>query len=464
MAEATTIDVSEIIERQKLSGFLVGLVTISWIITFFDGFDMNVIGYAAPYLSSAYHLDKVMMGNIFSIGLVGTLIGGFLFGYIGDKIGRRPAIILATGLFALLTLAFALANSYAQLLTIRLVLGVAIGGMLPLSWALNIEYAPKRYRSTIVTLIMIGYSLGTALGGPIANWLIPQHGWQSVFVLGGVLSLVAALVLVLMLPESIRFLASKGRRPDVIAGIVRRIAPGLAVPAGVRFVVADEAGQGTDFKPSLLFAGELRWITTFLWIAYIFSSMTAFFLATWTPLVFEALNFTRAEAAWAGTISAICGAAGGLLIMRFTDNRGAIAIAAMPLIAIPLLLLAGFVDVGHVWFFVLFGLIAAFLIGGHFGLHSIAGIFYPSAYRSNGAGWATSVAKVGSIAGPFIAGVILSTNIPVRHIFAIMAICPAVFLGCILVVGTIHSRILRRERRLTPLTPGMALGGQHGDD
>jgi AAHS family 4-hydroxybenzoate transporter-like MFS transporter len=458
-----TIDVSEVVERQKLSGFLVGLVTISWIITFFDGFDMNVIGFAAPYLSSAYHLDKLMMGKIFSIGLVGTLIGGFLFGYIGDKIGRRPAIILATAAFAVLTLAFALADSYMQLLATRLILGVAIGGMLPLSWALNIEYAPKRYRSTIVTLIMIGYSLGTALGGPIANWLIPQYGWQSVFVVGGGLSLVAALVLILMLPESIRFLASKGRRPDVIAGIVRRIAPGLPVPEGVRFVVADEPGQGKDFKPSLLFAGELRWITTFLWIAYIFSSMTAFFLANWTPLVFEALNFSRSEAAWAGTISAVTGAAGGLLIMRFTDTRGAIAIAAMPLIAIPLLLVAGFIDVGHTWFFVLFGLIACFLIGGHFGLHSIAGIFYPSAYRGNGAGWATSVAKIGSISGPYIAGLILSTDLPVRHIFAILAICPAVFLVCILIVGRIHSRILRREERLAPLAPGMALGGQHGD-
>jgi AAHS family 4-hydroxybenzoate transporter-like MFS transporter len=373
-------------------------------------------------------------------------------------------VVFATALFGILTMCFALADSYWSLFALRFIDGLPLGGMLPLAWALNIEYAPKRYRATIVTVIMMGYSLGTALGGPIAIWLIPKFGWKSVFVFGGAFSLLCAGILFAILPESIRFLASKGLRPDVIAGIVRRIAPGLVVPAGARFVVTDESAQGKDFKPSLLFAGELRWITTFLWIAYIFSSMTAFFLATWTPLVFEALSFTRSDAAWAGTISAVMGAVGGLLVMRFTDNRGAIAIAAMPLIAIPLLLIAGFVDVGHVWFFVLFGAIACFLIGGHFGLHSIAGIFYPSAYRGNGAGWATSVAKVGSIAGPTIAGLILSTDIPVRHIFAIMAICPAVFLGCILVVGTIHSRILRREERLAPLAPGMALGGQHGDD
>ena len=168
MSERTVIDVSQVVEQQKLGGFLVGLVVISWIITFFDGFDSQAIAFAAPYLSNQYHLDRIMMGNIFSMGLVGALIGGFGFGYLGDRIGRRPAIILATAAFGLLTLAFVFADSYASLLALRLIDGIALGGMLPLSWALNIEYVPKRYRSTVVTVIMIGYSVGIAVGGPAA--------------------------------------------------------------------------------------------------------------------------------------------------------------------------------------------------------------------------------------------------------------------------------------------------------
>jgi MFS transporter, AAHS family, 4-hydroxybenzoate transporter len=444
MPERRVIDVSAVIERQKLGGFLIGLVVISWIITFFDGFDQQAIAFAAPYLTAEYHLDRIMMGNVFSMGLVGTLIGGFAFGYLGDRIGRRPAIILATAAFGLLTLAFVLADGYASLLVLRLIDGVALGGMLPLSWALNIEYSPKRYRSTIVTLIMIGYSVGVALGGPTANLLIPRYGWQALFAVGGILSLVAALALLLMLPESARFLASKARAPQRVAELLRRLT-GEAVPADAHFVVADEAGQSRDFNPGLLFRDQLRFITPLLWLAYIASSMAVFFLATWTPLVFEALHFTRAQAALAGSMSAIAGAVGGLLLMRFTDNVGAIAITTMPLIAVPLLLGAAFVDVGQAGFFALFALIALFLIGGHFGLHSIAGIFYPSAYRANGAGWATSVAKIGSIAGPFAAGLILSTSLPVRYIFAVLAVCPAVFVVCIFIVGRIHSSILRRE-------------------
>jgi MFS transporter, AAHS family, 4-hydroxybenzoate transporter len=444
MSGRSVIDVSEVVERQKVGGFLIGLVATSWIIIFFDGFDSQAIAFAAPYLSSEYHLDRVMMGNIFSSGLVGTLIGGFVFGYLGDRIGRRPGIILATAAFGVLTIAFVFADGYWSLMTLRLVDGIALGGMLPLSWALSIEYAPKRNRATVVTLTMIGYSAGIAVGGPAANFLIPRYGWQSLFALGGVLSLVAAVMLLLVLPESARFLASKGAEPRRIARLLSRLT-GEAFADDARFVVADEAGHAKDFNPALLFQGRLRVITPLLWLAYIASSMAVFFLATWTPLVFEALNFTRAEAALAGSVNAAAGAVGGLMLMRFTDNRGAIAITTMPLVAVPLLLVAAFAGLSQPAFFALFALIALFLIGGHFGLHSIAGIFYPSAWRGNGAGWAISVAKVGSIAGPFVAGLILSTSLPVRYIFAVLAICPAVFVVCIFVIGRIHTSMLRDE-------------------
>jgi len=445
MAEPNIIDVSEIIEHQKFTRFFVGLVVMSWLITFFDGFDSNLISFAAPYFASQYHLDKIQLGNIFSMGLLGTLIGGFILGYVGDRIGRRPTVILATAGFGVLTMCFALANSYWSLFTLRLFNGIPLGGMLPLAWALNIEYAPKRYRATIVTVIMMGYSLGTALGGPVATWLIPKLGWKAVFVTGGVVSLFSALLLYLLLPESIRFLASKGQRPDRIAAILRRIAPGQLIPAGAAFEVADEAGQSKDFRPALLFQGELRWITPLIWVAYVFSSMAVFFIVNWTPLVFEALQFTRAEAAGAASMNSIMGAVGGLLLMRFTDKRGAIAITAMPIVTALLLLVAGFAYVGHDGFLVLSALIGGFLIGGHFGMHSICGIFYPSAYRGNGAGWATSVAKIGSVAGPILGGVILSTSLPVRNIYAVLAVCPLLFAISIFAVGRMHRRILGRE-------------------
>lgn len=441
------IDVSAIIERQALSGFLIGLAAVSWIITFFDGLDANLVSFAAPYFRSQYHLTTVQTGNIFGMHQLGTLIGGFLFAYLGDRIGRRPTVILATACFGLLTISFYLANNYPALFWLRLIDGIPLGGMLPLAWALNIEYAPKRYRATIVTVIMMGYSLGTALGGPIANGLIPRFGWKSVFVFGGSAALVSAAVLFLTLPESIRFLASKRRGGDQVAAVLRRIAPGDRFSSESNFVVADEAGHSKDFKPSLLFKGDLRKITVLIWIAYIASSFAVFFIVNWTPLVFEALKYTRAEAANASSMNSLMGALGGLLLMRFTDKRGSIAITVMPVTCAVLLLIAGFTFLGHWPFLALEALIGGFLIGGHFGMHSICGLFYPSSYRANGAGWATSVAKIGSIGGPVVGGWVLATHLPVRHIFAVLAVCPVIYAVCIYQVGKMHSRILGHETR-----------------
>lgn len=445
MAERSTIDVSRIIEQQKLTRFLIGLVLISWIITFFDGLDSNLISFAAPYFGSQYHLTKIQLGNIFSMGLLGTMIGGFSLGYVGDRVGRRPTVIFATAAFGVLTMCFALANSYWSLFSLRLIDGLPLGGMLPLAWALNIEYVPKCYRATIVTVIMIGYSIGTGLGGPVAIWLIPKFGWKSVFVFGGAFSLVCAGVLFLILPESIRFLVTKGQAAERIAPIVRRIAPGQITPADAAFTVTDESTQNKDFRPSLLFRGELVWITPLVWLGYIASSLAVFFMVNWTPIVFEALQYTKTEAAEVASLFSIMGAAGGLLLMRFTDKRGAIAITVMPIGTMILLLAASFVPLGHAPFMVLVAVMGGFLVGGHFGLHSICGIFYPSAYRANGAGWATSVAKIGSVAGPILGGIILSTSLPVRHIFAVLAVCPALFAICIYLVGRMHRGILGRE-------------------
>src|SRR4029077_1938780 len=122
-----------------------------------------------------------------------------------------------------------------------------------------------------------------------------------------------------------------------------------------------------------------------------------------------------------------------------------IAITIMPIMTALLLFTATFVAMGHVEFMVLSAITGGFLIGGHFGMHSICGIFYPSAYRGNGAGWATSVAKIGSVAGPILGGIILSTSLPVRNIYAVLAVCPVVFAVCIYAVGRMHRRILGRE-------------------
>lgn len=451
MTSQPTIDVTQIIEKQKLGGFVVRLILLSLLITLFDGFDMQVIAYAAAYITQDFQLDRVEMGNLFSSGVFGTMIGGFLFGYIGDRIGRRPAVLVAAGSFGLLTCAFAFCETYTALLVVRFVNGIAIGGLLPLCWALNIEYVSSRYRATVVTIVMLGYTIGSSMGGPITVWLAPRYGWEAVYLFGGIGTLISVALLYLWLPESARFLASKGLKPNLIARYMRSIEPRIEIPEDARFIVSDEGRQPERFRVGKLFEGDLRFITPLLWIAYIAGSAAIYFKSSWTPLVLEILGYTRTQAAMFSSISALGTAAGGLLLMRFTDNKGPISIAIMALVSVPLLLWAGLLDVGAWTFLVLNFLVNIVMGGAHYGMHSIAGVFYPSAYRANGAGWATSIAKIGSVAGPMIGGLILATAFPVKHIFALLAISPAV-----LAIALIAMSRIRARRRAISATPSLA--------
>lgn len=445
MVDRRTTDLSEIIENQKLTPFVVGLILLCGLVTFFDGFDMNVISLVAPEVSAALHLDKIMMGNVFSAGLVGTMAGGFLFGYLGDRIGRRPSIIMATTLFGVLTLGLALAEGYEQLLILRFVQGIGTGGLLPLAWTLNIDYVPRGYRATVVALLMLGYSLGDSFAGPVSIWFAP-FGWRPAFVFGGCAALLAAVLLIFLLPESIRFLANKGRRPDLIARFAQRLAPERAIAASDRFVISSEAhGRGAGFRVSALFRDELRWITPVLWTAFIVSSIAVFLRVNWGPTILQEVGFSRATAAYATSVTALGGALGGLLLMRFTDTRGAISITVFPVLSVPLLLLLGLGGFGGALFLVAYFFSTMFVMGAHVGLQSISGIFYPSAFRSSGAGWAAGVAKIGSILGPLIGGAILSSRMPVRLLFALLAVCPLVVGAGVFTLGLIQRRLLRKD-------------------
>jgi AAHS family 4-hydroxybenzoate transporter-like MFS transporter len=427
-----TIDVSAIINGRRLNGFNYGLILLSWLITVFDGFDMMMISFTAPFMRDEFGLSKMMLGRVFSAGLVGMMLGGFFFSFLADRIGRRPTVVIAAFSFGLLTTATGFADSYQSLLVLRLLDGFAIGGMLPLAWALNIEFVPVQMRSTIVTIIMMGYSIGTAAAAPMTNWIAPHYGWQGVYWAGGAGTLICAAALWLKLPESIRFLVTKGMKPRLVAQTLRRMDPHSDATADDHFVLSDEPKADRQFRVSDLFRGSLRAITPLLWLGYIASSLAIYFAASWGPLVLEELKFPRATSALVASLGGLLGAGAGLALMRFTDRFGARAVAFYPALAIPVLLLQG-LEMVPVQLFLAVNVLGALLVSGsHFGILSIAGIFYPSAIRASGAGWATSVAKIGAILGPIVGAAVLSSGLPIIRSYALLAVCPAVLFVCAL--------------------------------
>ncbi|HTV80445.1 MAG TPA: MFS transporter [Steroidobacteraceae bacterium] len=436
-AELPAVDVCQIIESQPLNAFVVRLVIISWLVTFLDGFDLNVIAFVAPYLKSQYSLDVGALGAVFVSGSAGALLGGLLFGFLGDRFGRRRAIVAAVGLFGVLTLLLAAAGNTPQLLLARFFGGIALGGALPLIWALSIEYVPTRYRATVVTLIMLGYGLGVCISGPLSVALIPHYGWQSVFVVGGVASLGAAALVWRKLPESLRFLAHRGGDPQRIARIVRRLIPERRFEPSQLVFAPAPAVQPRG--PAILFDGALRYITPLLWLAFAASSLTQYFFATWGPIVFEQMGLSRSGAAWSSSFNSLVGATGAVVLMRFTDRLGPASLAVMPILAVPLLMMIGVHHVGPTAFMAMMALVYLLLGGSHYGIQSILGIYYPTGERARGAGWAASIGKVGSIAAPLLGTWLLAYHVS-RSPFVVLAAFPAVFAVAVIGIGVIARR------------------------
>ncbi len=439
------IDVVEVVEGQKLGWFVVRLVLVSSLVMFFDGFDLNVIAFAARGLTGAYHLDTHMLSHVLTSGVLGTLFGSIVFGVLGDRLGRRTAIICSTVAFGLLTLVFTAAADYPQLLVLRFLNGVALGGAVPLTWALSVEYVPRRYRATIMTLIMIGYGVGVAAAGPISIGLIPRFGWRSVFIFGGTVSLLAAWLLYRKLPESLRFLAARGGPSERLAHIVRKLAPQRTDLDGATFILSGQgdAARG-GWELGALFRGPLRWVTPLLWLCYAASSMNTFFFTNWGPMLFENMGLSPAAAAWSSMFNSLAGALSALALMRFTDRIGPIVVALLPAIAVPFLLFIGFVPVSHVMFMTMMVLLYLFLGGSHYGIISITGTFYPTTHRALGTGWASAAGKVGSVAGPLVGGVIMAaiqtSHIPAQRAFVFLALCPSIFFACMVAIGLMERR------------------------
>ena len=442
------IDVVDIVEGQKLGWFVVRLVLVSALVMFLDGYDLNVIPFTAPDVMKAYGLNTVMWKDVLTSGILGTLIGSIVFGIFGDRLGRRSAIVCATAAFGVLTLLFAAAANYHQQLVLRLLNGIALGGAVPLTWALSVEYVPRRYRATIVTVIMMGYGIGVAVSGPIAvKLLIPSFGWQGVFLFGGGASLLAAALLFRALPESLRFLAARGDRPEQLARIVRQLAPERTDIEGATFTLSgqdpdDESRRGLPavlHGLAALFRGPLRVITPLVWLAYAASSMSTFFFTSWGPMLFQKMGLSREGAAWSSFANSVCGALGALLLMRFTDRLGPISVALLPAVAVPFLLTLGFVPVGHTAFIATMALLYVFLGGSHYGIISITGTFYPTTHRALGTGWASAVGKIGSVAGPWVGGgimaAVIASTLPAKDTFLFLALCPTVFFFCMLGIG-----------------------------
>ena len=429
---ARTIDLAALIDGRKLTPFNWMLMILSWLITMFDGLDMMMVSFTAPYMRDELNLTTTQLGHVFSAGTAGMVVGGLAFTYVGDRIGRRPTIIFAGLAFGILTFLTGFARSYELLVTLRFLDGLAIGGLLPLAWALNIEFVPKHIRATVIAFIMMGFSIGSSVAGPLTNWLAPVYGWEGVYFVGGGATILCAIMLVIWLPESPRFLISKGVKPELVVATLKRYDPSLDIQQGDMLVLGDEGQHKGNFKFGDLFAGPLKFITPLVWLGYGASALGIFFKSSWGPIVLEEMNVARETAATVSSIGGLLGAFAGVAIMRMAERYGLLVVAFVPALILPIALLIGFDMVTGPLFLPLIVIQAMLVGGGHTAIISQLALYYPTAIRASAGGWASAVGKIGGVVGPIVGAAVLASGMPASRTYAIAAICPFILMLCVL--------------------------------
>ena len=260
MSTQRTIDVQGFINAHRLSAMQVLTLLLCFFIVAVDGFDTAAIGFIAPAIRAEWGLTAAHLAPVFGAGLAGLMAGAFLFGPLADRFGRKTILMACVGFFGLACLASAYSTSLGMLVVLRFLTGLGLGGAMPNSVTLSSEYAPEKHRSVLVTTMFCGFTLGSALGGVVAAHIVASFGWRAVLVIGGVLPLVLLPVLAMTLPESVRYLVMKGRKPEQVRRTLQRIAPSEDLSASV-FAIPEKALRGFPVKH--LFDRNLRRGTLF---------------------------------------------------------------------------------------------------------------------------------------------------------------------------------------------------------
>jgi len=398
-------------ERLPLSPWHTKMRLIVGSANFSDAFDALTIAYVLPALIPLWHIAPAEIGALISIGYVGQMIGGLSAGWLADKYGRVPVMTGNLVLFSLLSFACIFAQNYPTLFALRFVQGIGLGGEVPIANTYVSEFAKSKRRGRFVLIQQLMFPIGLTTVGLVGIFVVPMFGWQWMFVLGA-LPVLLALPMIRVLPESPRWLASRGRDDEadralthIEALVSRHGAVALPpIPTDVAPAVAS-VGRFRD-----LFAGIYRKRTLSLWVLWFCAYGITYAMTGWLPSIMRTVyQQPVSQSNLYGFVLNIAGLL-VLLLAVFTIDRIGRKVAfagGFLLAAVPLLVAAFAPNVSALALATLATLAFAAMgmIPGSLGMYTAEN--YPNHLRAIGNG-ATSVSqRFSSVVSPYLVGVIL---------------------------------------------------------
>ena len=395
------------------------LVCAAFILVMIDGYDMFIVSFVAPLIARDLHLAAQNLGAVFAAGLAGSVAGGLTLGAAADRVGRQPILIGSFACAGMVTLLCSRANSFGAFAALRFLTGFALGGVLAAVVPLIAEYFPVDRRNRAVTSMFIGYPLGAVVGGIVTALLI-GHGWRSLFVGTGTATL-------LLLPLAFLMKETLGSRDE-------------------------EGGQPQSATLSIveLFTEGRLWTTLTTSFGIFCLLLLTYLLNSWTPLIAVKLGFKPQIAALCGVFLNLGGVVGALssmpLVRRLGIFRAAALMTGVGSLGIALIGVAA--HSAEALFLTLF-ISGVLVIGAQQNSPAMSVQLYPQRMRAAGAGWQFAAGRFGSILGPIIGGLLLSSGISYEALFVLMAV-PAILAGG--AYARVHHLLRRPPAASHPMT------------
>ena len=400
-----TVDVASVLDEGRWSPYQKLLVAGTALAIILDGMDNQLLGNVIPALMKEWSLPRAPFTTVLALGPLGMILGGTAGGVLGDRIGRRTALVSSVLAFAVPTLAIATVDGVTMLGVFRFLAGLGLGGAMPNAAALASEYVPRKQRPFAVTLTIVCIPLGGTLAALFAGQVLPRYGWRALFVIGGLLPLLVALALFKLLPESPQFLAIRRERWPELVVLLRRL--GQDVSPETTFVVPTAAAS-VKSRGSIreLFAPALRRDTVGLSAAFFFCLLANYIGFNWIVAMLIGAGFAQVDASSAlaaFNFGGVGGAVLGALVIQRLGSRmtlmGMSAVAVASALAMTAMPLAPPMSAGLVAMFALTG---GLLNAVQTTMYAVAAHVYPTDIRGTGVGTAVAVGRIGNVVASYV--------------------------------------------------------------
>jgi benzoate transport len=398
-------------------------IAICFLMSVLDGMDVLVVSYCAPAIAEDLNLGPKTLGFVFSAGLIGMAIGAIFLAPFADRFGRKKLILASAFIMGLSVLLTAYSENISQLILMRLVSGLGIGCMLATTATLTSENVLNNSKDFWVSLVISGYPVGAVVSGYVAAAIIPSYGWESMFVLAGLTTILTIPLIFFFLSESPQFYLKKQPK-DALAKankilIKMNFKPLDSLP---------KIGLKANNKPlvSRLFSEKYKISTLQLWAALFFAFGCLYFLISWIPKLATDAGLSIELAIYAGTIFNV-GAFFGIVLQGYFSSKIGLKKTISFFLLLTFLLMASFkLFVGTDILLLVYFLLGFSLQGGFVGLYAVAARLYPTEFKTTGVGWAIGMGRVGGILAPLIGGLLISIGLSLSANFLIFSI-PALF-------------------------------------